>query len=318
VAGFYFNTQSVKRRIAKDAFRDAGIIRPVARRQSTATMKRSRRGRGIRLPGLSALKKLIPKKSTRRRWWKKYKSAPPLAQIAIGFITVTVAWFAVNLIYQVARKPTELFFPVSGTLYKSPPETWNAYAPIFRKHSTSTVTPELLAALAQIEGSGNPVVRTYWRWSLSEKPFDVYKPASSAVGMMQITDGTFDEARRLCIHDHAVVDDGPWHAWQSCWFNSLYFRVVPSHAVELTSAYLHRQVESIVARRGTTSLSQEQRQTLATLIHLCGAGAGESYARRGYQLLPSQRCGDHSAASYVARVRSMRSQFSRLSAADED
>ena len=29
------------------------------------------------------------------------------------------------------------------------------------------MTPELLAALAQVEGSGNPVARTYWRWSWS-------------------------------------------------------------------------------------------------------------------------------------------------------
>ena len=104
------------------------------------------------------------------------------------------------------------------------------------------ISPELLAALAQVEGSGNPVVRTYWRWSFNLKPFDVYRPASSAVGMYQITDGTFAEARRYCIHDHAVAQDGPWNDWQSCWFNRLYTRVIPSHAVELTAAYLDRSV----------------------------------------------------------------------------
>ena len=71
--------------------------------------------------------------------------------------------FAVNWIVQVARKPTELFFPVSGVLHKTPAETWRSYAPIFRKHSTAVMTPELLAALAQVEGAGNPVARTYWR-----------------------------------------------------------------------------------------------------------------------------------------------------------
>jgi len=40
----------------------------------------------------------------------------------------------------------------------------------------------------------------------------------------------FAEAKRYCIHDHVVVEDGPWHDLRSCWFNSLYFRVVPSHA----------------------------------------------------------------------------------------
>jgi len=60
--------------------------------------------------------------------------------------------------------------------------------------------------------------------------------------MYQITDGTFREAQRYCIHEHAVVEDGPWYAMRSCWFNSLYTRVVPSHAVELTSALLDRRV----------------------------------------------------------------------------
>ena len=30
------------------------------------------------------------------------------------------------------------------------------------------------AALAQVEASGNPLVRTYWRWSWATRPFDVY------------------------------------------------------------------------------------------------------------------------------------------------
>ncbi len=110
------------------------------------------------------------------------------------------------------------------------------------------MTPEFLAALAQVEGSGNPIVRTYWRWSWRPEPFEMYRPASSAVGMYQITDGTFEEAKRFCIHDHVVVEDGPWDDWHSCWFTGLYFRVVPSHAVELTSAYLDRGVADALIR----------------------------------------------------------------------
>src|SRR5439155_8107829 len=50
----------------------------------------------------------------------------------------------------------ELFFPVSGALSKTPPETWRQYEPIFRGHSTAVMTPAFLAALAQVEGAGNP------------------------------------------------------------------------------------------------------------------------------------------------------------------
>ncbi len=124
-------------------------------------------------------------------------------------LALTVAlWFILNGVYQVVRKPSELFFPVSGTLNKTPAETWRRYSPLFRRYSTAVMSPELLAALAQVEGSGNPVVRTYWRWAVTMAPFDVYRPASSSVGMYQITDGTFAEARRYCIRDHVVAEDG--------------------------------------------------------------------------------------------------------------
>ena len=117
-------------------------------------------------------------------------------------------FFAVNWTYQVVRKPSELWFPVSGSFYKDPAETWRAYGSLFERHSTAVMTPDLLAALAQVEGSGNPVVRTYWRFSLTHEPFEIFRPASSAVGMYQITDGTFAIARRYCVHRHLVVGRG--------------------------------------------------------------------------------------------------------------
>ena len=122
----------------------------------------------------------------------------PLAIRIIAAAAVAVAlWLALNWVYQVVRKPTELFFPVSGALSKTPAETWRQYEPIFRAHSTAVITPELLAALAQVEGSGNPVARTYWRWRLTWNPFELYRPASSAVGMYQITDGDVPRGEAL-------------------------------------------------------------------------------------------------------------------------
>jgi hypothetical protein len=257
-----------------------------------------------------------PSARLRRRWLRAFRRAPAAVQVAIVLAVAMTLWGAVNWSYQVIRKPSELFFPVSGTLDKTPSETWREYAPIFRKHSTSVMTPELLAAIAQIEGSGNPVARTYWRWRWKLQPFEVYRPASSAVGMYQITDGTFEIARRSCIHDHVVVEDGPWHAWRSCWFNSLYVRVIPSHAVELTSAYLDKTVARILARHGIKSATREQKQRLAALIHLCGASAGDGYARRGFRLRKSQRCGDHDLRAYLARIAAMSQVFARLAAQD--
>ncbi len=254
----------------------------------------------------------------RRRWYRSFKRASPTARVLIVASVAAAVFLSVNWVYQVCRKPTELFFPVSGTLFKTPTETWRAYAPIFRKHSTSIISAELLAALAQVEGSGNPVARTYWRWAWKTEPFEIYKPATSAVGMYQITDGTFAEAKRYCVHEHVVVEEGRWDDLHSCWFNSLYVRVIPSHAVELTSAYLDIHVRAILERYGIQGATLARKQDLAALIHLCGAGAGAEYARRGLRLTEGQRCGDHEARVYVARVDTMKKEFARLAAQDEE
>ena len=260
------------------------------------------------------LRRWWPRPAVRKRWMRAFAHTPATVQFAVLGAVLLALWFGLNWIYQVVRKPSELLFPISGVLYRLPEQTWDTYESLFRKHSTSTITPEFLAALAQIEASGNPVARTYWRWSLTHRPFDVYRPASSAVGMYQLTDGTFDEARRYCIHDHLVVEDGPWHDVHSCWFNSLYTRTVASHSIELTSAYLDRHVAQALATAHIGNATLKQKENLAALIHLCGAGAGERYARRGLRLVAQQRCGDHDVRAYLNRVQGMKTVFLRLGA----
>ena len=262
----------------------------------------------------SAASARVPRRTRARRWVRGLPSAQGLLNIVSGAVIVLALWLAVNWVYQVIRKPSELFFPVSGTLFKTPTETWHSYAPIFRRYATTAITPEFLAALAQAEGAGNPVARTYWRWSWGTRPFDVYRPASSSVGMYQMTDGTFAEARNFCIRDHSVVPDGPWNAWHSCWFNSLYFRLLPSHAVELTSSYLDLHVADTLARNRIAGASLPQKQHLAATIHLCGAGAADLYARHGFRFVDGQRCGEQDPRAYLARIDALKHEFSRLAA----
>ncbi len=257
-----------------------------------------------------------PSSQARRRWWRRLRRLPPGLQAVTILLVLVAAALLVNVLYQVVRKPTELFFPVAGTLHKTPAETWRAYGPIFLKHATATITPEFLAALAQAEASGNPVARTYWRVSLRQRdPFSIYRPASSAVGMYQITDGTFAQARRYCVHRHTVVADGPWNDPRSCWFNGLYFRVIPSHAAEMTAAWLDRQVNAILIRQRPAHASLAHRQDVATLAHLCGPGIAEAYVRNGFRVMRGQRCGDHDPGVYLARVRGLMVQFGKLRAA---
>jgi hypothetical protein len=234
-------------------------------------------------------------------------------RLVVATVLLVTVWAAVNGAVQIVRKPSEVF-AVGGSRAKAPAATWQQYGTHFDAHSTAVMTPELLAALAQLESSGDPVARTYWRWQFSWNPFDVYRPASSAVGMFQITDGTFAEARRYCIRDHAVAEAGPWTDLRACWFNALYTRVVPAHAVEMTAALLDRTVTRVLARHRVTTASLQQRQDLAAVIHLCGNGAGDEYARRGFRFRPGQRCGAHDPRRYLARIHTLTRQFAELSA----
>ena len=221
--------------------------------------------------------------------------------------TVLAVLSAANLLYQVVRKPSEMFFLVSDTMNKTPAETWRQYAPLFREYSTTSIRPELLAALAQVEGAGNPLARTYWRWRLTWNPFAVYQPASSAVGMYQMTDAAFAEAGRYCIRHHTVAADG-------CRFSGLYTRVLPSHAIELTAVFLDRNVAAILTRQPDATANSQQKQELAAVIHLCGAASAKAFARRGFYLIAGELCGDHDVARYIAQVNAMTREFLRFGA----
>jgi len=276
-------------------------------RASRRTARRTR-GRPVRVPAGRRLARAC------RRALGALRALPLALRVLVWAAGILAVWAVGNWGYQVLRKPTELFFPVSGALAKRPPETWRTYAPLFTEHATAVITPELLAALAQVESGGNPVARTYWRWRPTSNPLELYEPASSAVGMYQITDGTFQEAKRYCIHDHVVVDDGPWHEARSCWFNSLYTRVVPSHAIELTAAWLDRGVARALEGRRIAAATLQQQQDLAAVIHLCGAGAGAAYAARGFRLKARQQCGDQDVRHYLAQVNALKQEFARLAA----
>ena len=232
---------------------------------------------------------------------------PRGVRIAIAIAILLPLLALTNLVYHVIRKPTELFFFVGHRLDKEPAETWRQYGTLFRSYSTGTITPELLAALAQVESSGNPVDRTYWRWRWSFNPFAIYQPASSAVGLFQTLDATAAEAARFCIREHAVVDTG-------CGFTSFTIRAIPSHATELASVYLDRNVAAVLARAGHVTASPQQKQDVAAFIHLCGAGPATAFARRNFRMIAGERCGDHLVASYVSRVNAMKREFVRLAA----
>lgn len=67
-----------------------------------------------------------PNARLRRRWLRTLRRAPPTTQAIVAVVVVFALWLGLNWAYQVIRKPSELFFPVSGALYKTPYETAQA------------------------------------------------------------------------------------------------------------------------------------------------------------------------------------------------
>jgi len=248
----------------------------------------------------------------KRRWpgraGRSLRRIPAWGWVVAGLVALAL----LDLAWQVAKKPTELLGLAAPTARKSPRATWSAYGEAFDAHATDVADPALLAALAQVESEGDPLARTYWTLRWRWNPLELYGPASSAVGLMQITDGTFEEARRLCIHDHAVAREGPWSDPGACWLNGLYFRAVPGHAVEMTAAWLTDSVERILKGQRASRATPDQKRQLAAVVHLCGRERAAAHARRGFRVAGGERCGAHDLAHYLSRVARLRQAFLRM------
>ena len=89
---------------------------------------------------------------------------------------------------------------------------------------------------------------------------------------------------------------------------------MPGDAVEMTAALLDRTVARTLESHHIAAASLQQRQNLAAVIHLCGGGVGNAYARGGFRFRAGQRCGDHDVRHYLAQVNLLKHQFARLAA----
>lgn len=231
-------------------------------------------------------------------------------------VIVAVGLFLlVNLLIQVARKPAEIANFVGGGSARTPEQTWDAYSSSFEAHATNLLSPAFLAALAQAESAGNPWATPQWRVRFSVRLSKIYSPASSAVGLMQFTDGTFQSASDLCVHDGQVREAGPWHDPDSCWFNWTYTRLSADDSIEMASAHLTQHVERLLGDRAER-LSQRNPQAVedvAAMVHLCGAHAAKKQLKRGVRRVRNARCGSHPVRPYLRRIQKYRRTFSRLS-----
>ena len=214
----------------------------------------------------------------------------------------------VNWVYQIYNNPVILFGMFSSGNYKSSNSTWKSYEHLFERHSTPIMTKEYLAALAQAESAGNPIITPEWKFRFTTDFFKIYAPASTSAGLYQYTKPTFKDAKRFCIHNHKVALKGSILDLKSCWFNNFYSRLWPSHAIEMTSARLHYYVEKLLDNAGITNASLSDKHKLASIIHLCGTGRGKRFVASGFHFSSVPKCGSHSTKVYYNRInRIMRS-----------
>jgi len=221
-------------------------------------------------------------------------------KIIILICLIVLSLPLINLTYQFYQKPSEFVGLFQGPHSKSLLQTWKTYENDFRAHSTDVLDPFLLAALAQAESNGNPLVTTYWRWNFKDGWGRIFAPASTAAGLMQITAPTFEDAKRFCIHNGKVVLEGPLWDFNTCWFNGFYFRNSASHSIEMTSARLKYYVAKYLNSAKKVELIRKQE--LALVIHLCGTGKGRRFVKNNFDFKKINPCGDHNPKRFVAKV----------------
>lgn len=228
----------------------------------------------------------------RRRW----------RQAKWTFIIIATV-LAANFLVQVARKPTEALgfvFSQKKTMY----DTWSSYKNEFLSSETDLIPAEFLAAVAQVESAGDPVAQPKWVLRFTTDILNIYSPASSAVGLMQITEGNYHEAKTLCIKQKKVSRD--------CWLNKVYARVLPSHSIEMASAYMHQTVTQLLGDKRAHQILRDNIYKLAAVIHLCGKQKAYEYVQSNFKLNSFSRCGSHSVSNYIRKVFAYKTQFARF------
>lgn len=217
----------------------------------------------------------------------------------LNFIKVIVIIFLINLAYHTYQNPIHLLSFAAKPFYKTPLQTWQSYRETFERHGDERITPPLLAAIAYVESSGNPLAAPPWKWSISTDVAEIFAPASSAFGLMQITKGTFQTMRQIAKEEGKPVP--------------IMTRLRVEDSVQLSAIHLRRKVQELIGERGWAKLDRRRSTQLASVIHLCGPEIGRKLVKFGYKTERLPRCGSHWPEVYTNRVWDLRQQFEKLS-----
>ncbi len=239
---------------------------------------------------------------------KLSKSLSTRSKVKLSLFILIPILFISNFIWHSLNHPSQIL-SLFLSFPKSPSELWNSYKDDFKDSATHRMSSEQLAALALVESSGDPFATPPWTFTWSLNPFSLYRPASSAVGLMQLTKGTSLLASRYCISDGEVIDEGEDSFFWRCWQNYFSSRLSASHSIELTAAYLTAQIDDLLQK---DNISKRAQLRLASTIHLCGKAYARKLIKNQFKLSKQWRCGTHSLYLYTKRVESYEKIFERL------
>lgn len=224
------------------------------------------------------------KKKNKAKSWSKYHV----------FVFLLCLWGLSNFVHQVYRHPSILFLPISGLFNKTVFETYDSYQRVIHESSGNQLDPYFMTSLIQVESMGNPLATTYWNFNFLSEPWNMYAPASSATGLLQVTKPTWDRVIKYCQNAKASLRN----RYCNHWFGS--YRVLPSHAIELTSFWFLKHLKQWRA------LSPENTRKSLSVLHLCGPAKAKRFIRKSFQWAALGRCGSHSPKSYYSKIEQQR------------
>ena len=215
--------------------------------------------------------------------------------ISLTLLTTT------NFTVQIYRKPSEIlnFLPLGKA--KTLEQTWSAYQKYFRRYSVDFITPIYLASLAHVESSGNPLATPKWRMRLHDDWSKLYAPESTAVGLFQFTNATYEEAKKYCVRSGRIIRDGRWDDFNSCWFNWAYLRISAADSIQMAAALLYTDTLDVLQSLAP-KISAQRKREVSSVIHLCGKTKGIEFVQKKFNLRALRNCGDYSPLTYVQKV----------------